>query len=294
MRLTPASFAFGLQRVIRCTVLCIIAAQAAVIAQLALAVEVVEGQPAVVTEEAANTGQAQPAPWQPPASEPQVYSTHNATPVAASSAAEMFLQVQALQNEVRELRGLVEEQQHLIEQLQQRRMDDYLEFDRRIVALGSGADPVASTAAPAADKDPIVDAAPARQPAAPAAPAQPVPAASVEPAEQARLAYRSAYQKVKDRQFDDAKVSLLAFVEDYPDSRYVPNAQFWLGELYYLDSDLEKAQQAFAVLVHRYPEHRKVADAKFKLGKVYHQLGDTRQFSFYLDTGTYMFGYDHD
>ncbi len=243
-----------------------------------LAVEVVEGQPAVVTDEA--TGNEQPAPWQPAEADPRVYSTNDAATAAPNSAAELFLQVQSLQDEVRQLRGLVEEQQHLIEQLQQRRMDDYLEFDRRIVALGRGGVDAGDTGAVDAlpDAPPAAVAAPAPPQAASAPPsATPPPAASAEPAEQARLAYRAAYQKVKDREFDDAKVSLLAFVSDYPDSRYVPNAQFWLGELYYLDSDLEKSQQAFAVLVHRYPDHRKVADAKFKLGKVYHQLGDTQQ-----------------
>ena len=38
-------------------------------------------------------------------------------------------------------------------------------------------------------------------------------------------------------------------------------------------------------------ENRKLT---FKLdGVSIYRFGDTRQFSFYLDTGTYMFGYDH-
>ena len=64
------------------------------------------------------------------------------------------------------------------------------------------------------------------------------------------------------------------FIKAYPGSHYVPNAHFWLGELYYLESDLTNSQQSFTALIGGYPQHRKVADAKFKLGKVYHQLGD--------------------
>ena len=72
-------------------------------------------------------------------------------------------------------------------------------------------------------------------------------------------------------------MALTAFVSDFPDSQYVPNAEFWLGELYYLDSNLVKARDAFYILVTQYSNHRKVPDAKFKLGKIYHQLGDKKQ-----------------
>ena len=67
----------------------------------------------------------------------------------------------------------------------------------------------------------------------------------------------------------------MAFIKAHPSSHYVPNAYFLLGELYYLDSDLSKAQQSFETLIKQHPSHRKIADAKFKLGKVYHQLGQS-------------------
>jgi len=201
---------------------------------------------------------------------------------------ELFMTIQQLQAEVRELRGVVEEQTHLIEQLRKRRLDDYIDLDKRIrdlqngvsVSAGNGVAAVANkkaTVKPSANKPANVakTAASARPAPAPAKSVPPARTAAV--ADTARIAYRSAYQKVKDRQFDKAKVSLTAFVSDFPDSQYVPNAEFWLGELYYLDSNLEKARDAFYILVTQYSNHRKVPDAKFKLGKIYHQLGDREQ-----------------
>ena len=62
---------------------------------------------------------------------------------------------------------------------------------------------------------------------------------------------------------------------DYPNSPYVPNAWYWLGEIYLLQGQTEDARQAFTIVAEQYADHRKAMDATFKLGKIYHQLGDT-------------------
>lgn len=227
-------------------------------------VEVVEGQPDVIKESSI--------------SRQYKVGQYNAAE-AASNNGELFVTIQQLQDEVRELRGMVEEQSYLIEQLRQRRLDDYIDLDKRISDLQQGA------AAPAkmhhssnpvrtvnvterrSEKAAVNASVPTRSPAV----SKP-PVAAV--ADTAKVAYRSAYQKIKDSQFKEAKVALTTFVSDFPESQYVPNAEFWLGELYYQDSELKKARDAFYILVTQYSNHRKVADAKYKLGKIYNELGD--------------------
>lgn len=253
-------------------------------------VEVVEAEPVVITDS------RYPKSTQAQASAASANTTvdaisYDAPPAIASdsdtSTAGLFVQLQDLQAEVRELRGLLEQQNYIIEQLSQKRMDDYLDLDRRIgeltVSLASASRPVQAGIQQAADKQPVtsndsatktystasVSSENANKPVA--VPSSP-PVASK--ADVAKKAYRAAYQKVKDRQFDQARVSLAAFISAHPQSHYVPNAYFWLGELYYLESDLPRSKQSFDALIKQYPTHRKVADAKFKLGKVYHQLGD--------------------
>ena len=256
-------------------------------------IEVVEAEPAIITDSrypqareissAANTSNN--------AVNPSTNSMDDAPPPLALSSesgnAGLFVQLQDLQAEVRELRGLLEQQSYLIEQISQKRMDDYLDLDRRIGELSQSA---LSTA-------PIKSNSASNKPSSNTAAAQKYSTASVKSAVPAKVAststsssskviavssnsdiakkaYRAASQKVKDRQFDEARVSLVAFIKAHPSSHYVPNAYFLLGELYYLDSDLSKAQQSFETLIKQHPSHRKIADAKFKLGKVYHQLGD--------------------
>lgn len=206
-------------------------------------------------------------------------------PIAASSDtgnAGLFVQLQDLQAEVRELRGLVEQQNYVIEQLSQKRMDDYLDLDRRIGELTVSAAsekpttrsaPVSAEANRQSDQ-PIKSYSTAKAALSPMVANSAVAPPVASKADAAKKAYRAAYQKVKDREFDQARESLAAFISAHPESHYVPNAHFWLGELYYLASDLPKSKQSFAVLIKQYPSHRKIADAKFKLGKVYHQLGD--------------------
>ena len=50
---------------------------------------------------------------------------------------DMVLQIQQLQDEVRMLRGQTEEQAHLIDTLQRRQRDQYLDLDLRISELSS-------------------------------------------------------------------------------------------------------------------------------------------------------------
>ena len=55
----------------------------------------------------------------------------------ASGQGELFYQLQVLQEEVRMLRGLVEDQSHQLRQLKEQSMQRYIDLDRRIGMIGS-------------------------------------------------------------------------------------------------------------------------------------------------------------
>jgi len=65
----------------------------------------------------------------------------------------------------------------------------------------------------------------------------------------------------------------------------VPNAWYWLGELYLAlpAPELERARQAFVQGIQNWPDNRKVPDAKYKLGVVYDRLGEPEEARTYLD-----------
>lgn len=181
-----------------------------------------------------------------------------AAPAAINnSAGEMFYQMQLMQQEMMQLRGLVEEQAHTISQLKKQSMERYIDLDKRISGLSSGA-PVTATSSGSASA--VVPA------------AVPMKAISGE-----KEAYNKAYALVTSKRFDSALEAFKQFLVDFPDSQYTPNALYWMGELYQVvqPQDLEAARQAFTQLLERYPNNSKAPDAMYKLGKVYYQKGNT-------------------
>jgi tol-pal system protein YbgF len=170
--------------------------------------------------------------------------------------AEMFYRLQILQQEVQSLRGLVEEQAYELKRLKQQRLDDYVDLDRRISAVTKGGAAVA-----------------------------PEKSNSTQTAESTGSAtgnelqhYRAAIRLVlKDKNYAEAITSFNQYLDAYPEGRYAANAQYWLGEIYLLQNDLEQARQWFTRLLQANPEHDKADDAKFKLGTVYHKLGDSQK-----------------
>ena len=192
-------------------------------------------------------------------------SAVNSAPVALSEPAplsapaeqgEMFYQLQLLQQEVMQLRGLVEEQAYSLQQLKEQNRERYIDLDRR---LGEMTVSPASTSASKANTAVGVK-----------------PAVAVNPVAGEKKAYDNAYSLVTSRRFDEALDAFKQFLVDYPGGAYAPNSYYWMGELYQVinPSDLEAARQSFTQLLEQYPEHPKSPDAMYKLGKVYYLTGN--------------------
>ncbi|MEL0660126.1 tol-pal system protein YbgF [Psychromonas arctica] len=82
-----------------------------------------------------------------------------------------------------------------------------------------------------------------------------------------KSAYQSAVNLVlNDKQYQQAITAFEAFVIDHPKSSYVPNAQYWLGQLLYKEKKRDEAKTAFLVVTEKYPESNKRADALLKIG----------------------------
>ena len=187
--------------------------------------------------------------------------------VAASPSTETYYLLQSLRDELRVLRGMVEEQSNSIRLLKQRQVDDYLDLDRRLGSLAKG-----SLAKGSAGRAPGQSTASAVNIAPVAAAALPQVSDSAE-----KAAYEQAYGTLKAGKVAAAKGAFSAYLDKYPQGRYAANGHYWLGEIYMLDNQLDKAGKAFAIVVEQYPAHRKMLDASFKLGKVYHLQGKDKQ-----------------
>jgi len=184
---------------------------------------------------------------------------------APSSAQGMlFMQLQQMQEEIAQLRGMLEEQQNQIQRLQQEGLERYQDLDRRLSsgsAAGNQPAPSGNTAASAGSSAPA------------AASQDQSQSASGDPAKE-KLYYDAAFDLIKAKDFDKASQAFAAFLRKYPDSQYAGNAQYWLGEVNLAKGDLQGAGQAFARVSQAYPQHNKVPDSLYKLADVEIRLGN--------------------
>jgi tol-pal system protein YbgF len=108
---------------------------------------------------------------------------------------------------------------------------------------------------------------PDTRPPAPAAPP------ALNPADQ-RKAYDRALELLKEGRYDDAAGAFQKFVAQYPDSSYADNAQYWLGEVYYVTRQFQPALTEFNKVLSAYPGSAKIADARLKMGYIQYELKD--------------------
>lgn len=210
----------------------------------------------------------------PPTIEPSVnaagsqgYSDENSNGTRGRGIADLFYQIQILQQEIQDLRGQAEEQAYTIKRLQQNQNDQYLDLDRRVAQISQGS--------PAVPKKPT-DVAPGSI----AGRGQNVDDSPTNEKD----AYRQAFEAMRGQQFDSSKTAFQALIASYPNGQYTPNAFYWIGEIFLVaDQDAEQARQAFMQVVNLYPDHQKTPDALYKLGVVHATLAENDTARRFLD-----------
>jgi tol-pal system protein YbgF len=87
-------------------------------------------------------------------------------------------------------------------------------------------------------------------------------------------AYQAAFDLLKAGQYDRAIAGFQAFLSTYPSSALADNAQYWLGEAYYVNKQFPESLTAFQRVVEKYPGSRKLPDALLKIGYCDYELKD--------------------
>ncbi len=177
------------------------------------------------------------------------------------SQAELLLQIEQLRQETQQLRGLLEELSFQISEMSSDQKDRYLDLDERLGELVrvQKERPVAS----ATDSqrletpDDVGGTEGASQPSQPSVP---------EVSDQE--AYDTAFQLIRERQFEDALVAMESFTRTYPESELVLDAKFWRGQVFdVLGRDVEAIEE-FKALTLIAPDYRRILQVKIKLGKL--------------------------
>ncbi len=197
---------------------------------------------------------------------------------------DMIQQVDNLAEEISQLRGEIEEQSFEIGEVKKRQRELYLDVDRRLRDLESGA-----AAAAAAAPTPSASLTPPAAPSTPSTPSQTATpstqassqstgtTASLTPSSGAtqseeREAYQAAFDTLKEGRYKKAKTELATFLARYPGSSFAGNAQYWLGEAHYVTRNFDQGVTEFRKVLSNYPTSNKVPDAMLKLGYTHYEL----------------------
>lgn len=159
-------------------------------------------------------------------------------------------QIEALNSEIRKLRGQNEEIAHGLQDAEKREKDFYVDLDTRLRRFES------------------IDNAPQTAGNAPAATA---PVDSNDPAQENR-AFETAYGLFKGGSYANALKAFQEFLKRYPDSVHTPNANYWLGNAQFALKDYKSALNTYQELLKAFPGTAKAADVLFGIAGCQQEL----------------------
>jgi tol-pal system protein YbgF len=161
---------------------------------------------------------------------------------AGQSLVAMSQRIDALQAEVRTLRGQLEVLENGNEALRKQQRDLYADLERRLAALEGGTrGPPSSQSGTGAG-------------------------GTATGGVSAEVLYGRAFDALKAGNYPAAIAGMREFLAAHPAHDLADNAQYWLGEAYYVSRDYENAIAAFTQVGLRWPDSSKAPDALLKLG----------------------------
>jgi tol-pal system protein YbgF len=166
--------------------------------------------------------------------------------ISNQSLVDLAQRLDSVQEDVRQLRGRLDELENSNETMRKQQRDLYSDLDKRVTALQGGAPASGGTSAPR------------------------TPAPSGSPVEQ--TVYSQAFDALKAGSYSVAITGFKDFLTSYPASPLAENAQYWLGEAYYVNHDYDAAAGAFRNVLQKWPQSRKAPDALLKLGYTQYEL----------------------
>ena len=174
---------------------------------------------------------------------------------------EMSQRVDQLERELRELRGEVDALVQANAALKKQQLGIAADLEPRLAAIEARERAAAEAAAQAA--------APAGQGAS-----TPVEGSAMEPGAAAadtggkspELRYGEAFDALKAGKYPEAIAGMQEFLTLHPNHPLADNAQYWLGQTYYVTRDYERAIAAFAAVGVRPTDLAKTPDALLKKG----------------------------
>ncbi len=170
--------------------------------------------------------------------------------------------LKSLQQDLQELRGQLEIQNHQIAELKKQQIIPYKDLDTRLGNVAVSPTPRAPDDELHLDMSQNTTSTALKKPIS-----YPIPANTMKnnPADE-QISYLAAYELVKNKHFDEALQAMQNFVSYYPHGGYTANAYYWLGELYMVKKYYPEAIKQFETVLNQFPASSKSAPSSLKIG----------------------------
>ncbi len=198
-------------------------------------------------------------------------------PKNRNSSADIVIQNQVLQQQIAELKGVIEEQKHEIKNLKEKQKLLYIDLDSRLTEIESKSQGYSRKLSQSGKTN--------NTPQAPLTVEvnenygkTDVDTTVIDTQEPKLSSYQDEYDiafahlragrfLVSARAFED-------FVEKYPNNELTDNSYYWLGESYYVKRQYPQALAAFQTLTNRFTTSDKAPDSWLKIGYSYFEMDD--------------------
>ncbi len=165
----------------------------------------------------------------------------------------LYKKIELLEEEIRELRNLLEENSTLLDKSLELQQQRYLDLDGRILELSK------LSSKPLLNED----------------------AEAEGPLSEERDLFKSALILFEESRYAEALEVFSDIIISFPEGSFTPEAYFWSGELFLAQEMYEDAKLSFQSVVDQFPEHKRTPDSLFKLGEIFRfedDLGTSREF----------------
>ena len=166
----------------------------------------------------------------------------------------LYKKIEVLEEEIRDLRNILEENSILVDRSLELQQQRYLDLDARILEISK----ISSEKPSSVDED----------------------AKSLDTEE--KELFKSALILFEESRFAEALEIFSQIIITFPDGSFTADSYFWSGELFLAQEMFEDAKLSFKNVVDNFYQHSRTPDSLFKLGEIYRIEGDVeRSLEFY-------------
>ena len=153
----------------------------------------------------------------------------------------LYKKIEVLEEEIRDLRNILEENSILVDRSLELQQQRYLDLDARILEISK----ISSEKPSSVDEE-----------------------AQYLDTEEKEL-FKSALILFEESRFAEALEIFSQIIITFPDGSFTADAYFWSGELFLAQEMFEDAKLSFKNVVDNFYQHSRTPDSLFKLGEIY-------------------------